>query len=627
MAISVGDLQASLSLDDSFSAKMGQAADAASAAGKRIADSVQSTTERAGSDVSGFGDTISTFGQTATDAFNNPITAIGDLTSALGGDLIDALSGLGAAGAGAAGALGILAGGVAAVTGVVFGLADSAAKSGEAVLDFSRMTGIAVENVGPLEFAAKAAGGSLEGLQTALRMIDMKSATDTSGKFAAALKDIGVNADAFNHMDNESKLMAIAQGFQQGAKSGNTMADAMALMGRQGASNLPVLLELNDKLLATGAALGVQWSQENVEAAKQFNLALNTVEAALGAIGTKIGIAVLPALSKMLTQLASSPAFMADVVGATNALAHGLGYIVQAAGDVVGALGFLITQTIGLDAKFAALDVRTGKWAVDTLTYLSKIPGAGTLAAVGIAAIEVPLVQAEADQKSLDAAYNTSKATFGAFFGAANTVATALENVNVQVGKSTGMNAALNKEIDEGAGKISASQKAIDAYKAKMAELSDKIGAAMAAGESMDAITEQLGKQVHTAADEASLFGLKLSDLPSNVVDVNASFNTLVIATAIAKANEQMLKLGTNLADVRAKAAEAAADKSWKAMAQDISDAVTLSDQWNAAFTSATDQAIAKANVFAATWKEKVQTAFDQGKISAADYFAEIAEI
>jgi hypothetical protein len=596
------------------------ARDAVSSIADKVAKSIKGVGDAAGD----AGGQLKTIGESLSGFFDKPIESLEQLSGAIGGELLTGLGALGAAGELAAGGLALVGGAAVGTAGVIFGLADAAAKGGENVLAFSEETGIAVQNVGPLEFAVKAAGGSLDTLTGILKQIDFKSATDKSGRFAAALADIGINADSFNHMDNESKLLAIADGLRRGADSGNLMADATAIMGKQGATQIPLLMKLTDGLIKSGEKLGVTW---NTEAAEKFNLGLGTIETALENVGLKIGNALLPVLSDLIDRFAQSPAFISAVTNGTVLLAHGLGYVVESVGDVVGAFGFLLTEGLRIGKWFADMDVSIGQFAVDTLTYISKIPGTTTVAAAGIATIIPFLAEAKDRQTQLASAADTTKNIFGTFFNASQQVAKALEGVSLQSTSASTTVLSLNKNVGTTALATDEWSKKVAAFKTKLEDLNKEIYNAEASGEDYNQVVADFGKKAHDAAGQAAGFGLSLSDIPGEVQDIDASFKSDVISNAIAKANEEAQKYQTTLLNTKAKAATALAGEEWKALGTDINNVASVSQLWSAKFTSSSDQATAAADKFKADWDDKIERAFKDGTISATDYAIALEEV
>lgn len=442
-SVNVGDVESTLRVVDGFSAPFQAAIQAAKGAGEAM------------------GSSFASLGESLSKTFTDPQQGISDLTAAVGGGLKDALSSIGPEAALAAGALGGMVAAASAVAGIVFGLGDHAATAGEQVLAFSERTGIAVENVGQLQFAVTAAGGSLDTVAGILQRLQLKEAAGGGGKFADALKDININAADFAKMDNESRLLALAKGFQGGAKSGNEMKDAIALMGRSGAENIPMLMKLTDDLMASGAKLGVQWTKDSVEAAEKFKVGLGTVETALGGIATRIGLALLPALTDMVVSLAKSPTFMDDVTQGTVALAHGLGYVIEGVGYTAAAL-----LDLGADLSKSAVDFFASAAVADkfglaiakALQFIPEFSGSAKLAIVGLTS---DLKTHQEETVKAAGAYNSLKSGGDSVRAATDTLSGALKGLTAQSMAAVETNLALNRAHNDGTAAAAAFAKAV----------------------------------------------------------------------------------------------------------------------------------------------------------------------
>ncbi len=307
-------------------------------------------------------DAIKGFGESLLSAFESPMSAISSLTSAISDGLLGALGDLGAAGEVAAGAIGGVAAAGAAVGGVLFGLTDHAAGAGEAVEAFSMKTGIAVQNVGPLQLAADAAGGSLDQLGGIAQRLELRmTATGPAAdKFNAALSDMGINAAQFRGADFESELLMLSQGFQVASEKGNAMADGIAIGGRNMAASIPLIEKLNPDLLQTAAGFAMVWTPELIEQSRQFNTDLGLFEGALGTVATRIGAELLPVMSALVDTFVKSPTFVSGVVAVVDGLATGLGVATIA-------IGLLAKGTIDLMAPLVAVGTFVGTLLVQAV--------------------------------------------------------------------------------------------------------------------------------------------------------------------------------------------------------------------------------------------------------------------
>lgn len=296
---------------------------------------------------------------------------------------------------------------IAGVGATVFGLAEHAGKAGEEVEDFSVKTGIAVQNIGPLKFAVDAAGGSLDQMNSLLMRMTMKEASDGAGKFSGALKDLGINASDFSKMDSEQKILALGQGFRDGAIAGTKMSDAIALMGRGGANMIPVLEKLTPELMAIAQQSAIIWTPESVAAAEEFGVQTNVVRQSLENLTTRIGAELLPAMSSLATELVKDPAFLNSMTVATGLLAHGLGYAVEVSGYLVTGFLSLGAGVVNLYGMFATGAQKIDEFTLGVLNALNKIPGVSSITQGAISAltadIEINKGKVADAQKTYDA--------------------------------------------------------------------------------------------------------------------------------------------------------------------------------------------------------------------------------
>lgn len=158
-------------------------------------------------------------------------------------------------------AIGALAG-VASV-GLLAALVKGAADAADNLRDMSQKTGIAVEELNGLGFAAGQAGGSLESMVSAAGKLN-KSIADAAGggkDTGAAFKALGIDvATASGDMKKADVVMAeVADQFAKYQDGPEKSALALAIFGKAGADMIPILNE-------GGAAL-----RENIEYAKKHS--------------------------------------------------------------------------------------------------------------------------------------------------------------------------------------------------------------------------------------------------------------------------------------------------------------------------------------------------------------------
>lgn len=207
---------------------------------------------------------------------------------------LDGLSGA------AARLLGALGGTVA--VGALFNLAKGAIDAADELSKLSQRTGIAIETLGGLGFAADMAGGSMDSIADAADKLNKSLAEAASGQKLAkeAFDALGISAtDAAGQTKSVDVAMAeIADKFASFADGPEKAALAMRLFGKAGADQI-VLLN------AGGAALREQIeyykrysgvSEETSRRAEVFNDTLSKIGLLSTSLGNTLAASLLPSL-------------------------------------------------------------------------------------------------------------------------------------------------------------------------------------------------------------------------------------------------------------------------------------------------------------------------------------------
>lgn len=179
--------------------------------------------------------------------------------------------------------------------------------SGE-LANFSKSTGIAVEALSALQFAAKAGGVDTEGLNGSLKKLNVAlsdASGNASGKAGLAFQLMGINIrDASGHLKDANTIFnQMADVFAKTADGPNKVALAVAILGKEGEKLIPTLdkgskglKELADQAAAAGAII----DGPTAEAANAFNDKLNLLKATLvDGLGAQVERALLPVLNAL----------------------------------------------------------------------------------------------------------------------------------------------------------------------------------------------------------------------------------------------------------------------------------------------------------------------------------------
>jgi len=285
---------------------------------------------------------------------------------------------------------------------------------GDQVAKMSARTGIGVESLSELAYAAETSGSSAATLESSIRKMQ-KTLMDAIGGSAAAtgaLRKLGLTAADLDGLSPEQQFKLIAEQFSKIEDPAARAAAAMEIFGRSGAELLPMMSAGAagiEQLQQQARDLGLTMSTEDAKAAEAFNTALGNLWKVLKMATFTIGSALAPVLqetAEWITRLVVSASawvkenkglivsmfkIAAGVVAAGAAIV-GLGYAISGLAAVFGAMvtiagvvhgvlsvvmtvigamltpiGLVITAVVGLGAYFLYASGAIGK-AVDWLS-------------------------------------------------------------------------------------------------------------------------------------------------------------------------------------------------------------------------------------------------------------------
>ena len=180
----------------------------------------------------------------------------------------------------------------------------SAAHFGEEMVRASQRTGMTVEQLSALKFAAEQTGTTFEGVQKSLGLFS-RNVADLSGKANPATKELermGIaTRDAHGHiLPLHDLLLQVAERFSKEADGATKSAEAMALFGRGGRELIPLLdkgaagiKELEER----ARELGVTMSDGDARAAANLGEEVKALDAELEGIKRRLSMELVPAFS------------------------------------------------------------------------------------------------------------------------------------------------------------------------------------------------------------------------------------------------------------------------------------------------------------------------------------------
>ncbi len=202
-------------------------------------------------------------------------------------------------------------GGALAIGGLIQ-LTKGAIDAADELAKLSQRTGIAVETLGGLGFAAQMAGGSMEGISSAADKLNKSLAEAASGQKSSkeAFDAMGISAvDAAGKTKTVDVAMAeIADKFASYADGPEKVALAQRALGKSGAEQI-ALLNAGGKALLENIDYYRRYAGVTTEVAKQsevFNDTLSKIGLLSGSLGTTIAASLLPSLQAVADALLRS---------------------------------------------------------------------------------------------------------------------------------------------------------------------------------------------------------------------------------------------------------------------------------------------------------------------------------
>ncbi len=243
----------------------------------------------------------------------------------------------------------VLAGGAAAAG---FGAAVGVFVSvGDQLDKMSQRTGIAVESLSELRFAAEQSGADMETLEKGIRTAQ-RTITDASRGLKSAkeaLGELGLTAEQLMKLSPEEQFKLIADRLSQVKDATTRAALAMQILGRAGTQLLPLMLDGAagiEALQAEARRLGLTISTQTAKDAARLGDAIDALKSVLRATVVVIGAAVAPAVERVTKHVTRAAVAVSEWVKSNrNLVVTVVGIVVgvTAVGSALVALGIAVT--------------------------------------------------------------------------------------------------------------------------------------------------------------------------------------------------------------------------------------------------------------------------------------------
>lgn len=207
--------------------------------------------------------------------------------------------------------------GMAGLT-ALFGATVKFGSMGDELDKMSKRTGVAVEELSMLKYAATQSGSSLEEVEVVLRRMQraLSTAADaeklifSSGKGGMTLgandpfSRIGLSAQALAQMNPAQAFQQLGTTLNalgpQSAKVGEFMK-VFGFHGQGGTKMIPMFMDMV-RLMGEAQRMGAIWTKEDVDAAVKFEYALKGLKFQLARVIDMIGLSLAPVLTDLIEQ-------------------------------------------------------------------------------------------------------------------------------------------------------------------------------------------------------------------------------------------------------------------------------------------------------------------------------------
>jgi hypothetical protein len=210
------------------------------------------------------------------------------------------------------------------------------ADAGDALNRIAEQTGLTVEQVSRLKFAATQSNTSIESLNTGIRFLsrNLFEAQRGGKEQTETLRELGFSGKEAegNLGGTSSALLKISDRLKQVEDPGTRTALAMRLFGRSAQEIVPFLAQGSDSIKKLGDeadAAGITVTTAAGKLGDAFNDSLLKIDQQFTGLKTRIAEAALPALIRFTEAASSGLAKVADIVESNKALFESLATVIE----------------------------------------------------------------------------------------------------------------------------------------------------------------------------------------------------------------------------------------------------------------------------------------------------------
>jgi hypothetical protein len=246
----------------------------------------------------------------------------------------------------------------------IAGFFEHFAELGTQTQQAATLLGIGTDKISGLDIAAKASGGSLEGLVQSMERLgaSLANAEGGSEKAKAGLQALGISAKEFQALSPQKQLEELAEKFSRLKDGIDKDAIAMAIMGRAGAQMIPIFNEGAEGLRefqAMAERTGTAMSKDVKNGFVATHHALIELGKSFEGVGIVIAQAFKPAFDGLVKILIDLNEYFVQSVNSGGLLKSLMNGLALGADALVEALAFVVA---GLEMIWSV-----GKAAIEAL--------------------------------------------------------------------------------------------------------------------------------------------------------------------------------------------------------------------------------------------------------------------
>ena len=280
-----------------------------------------------------------------------------------------------------------------AITGSLLAMSTKFTQTADDIAKFSDKTGLSVENLSALKFAAEQSGTTLEAIDKGMKKLGttMFDAANGSKASVEALDALGLSVDQLMAMSPDQRFMAVSTAIAGVEDASMKAALAQRVFGRAGTELLPMLKDGEDGIAALtqqAKELGLTFDEDAARASERFNDSISALKASFTGVTQTIAANVIPVMTPLIEKFGTMVGRVSNWSRENPILSKTLFVVVGGAGALMSILGpmLMILPSLVSGWKILASTTRiaaAAQWAMNVAMGANPIG----LVIVGIAAL------------------------------------------------------------------------------------------------------------------------------------------------------------------------------------------------------------------------------------------------